>query len=831
MQNARTPGNSKRHTTAGILNSLFECSSEEAVIEQLLGATKSLTFQDARFYDAIFCPFKKRHFYVLRGATCEYPNVKIGYRILDATLDNESISRKYPVWEAWSSASRNLSEEKKHWIENLQLENQGWLDVPVLSGDRLVGLWALNREEGRQPSTDTKKMILAIASVAALKIVGLRQVRVAKFAHDIAHTSDLPDVTTSMGRALSQIGQAMNAEFIAYFSLDPVRGLLRKVAEVHCESNTNFRLVTDTRDTEYKIGEYLTGINWDNETYRFVPFLPFLEVDQPNLVNTSSLDLHTELGGRVTDSVIYHRINVPGAAPGLLRAINRLDKTGLLLTVAHQRTLEQLSYPFAQVISINDASTRLEALWIAVSSSLQELRLRGLDFNAVGTALKRMELSDVIVTIWREDDTLSEVWSNDTELLSKCRVHVESLNCPGIRAVVQTGVQRVDSLPKEIRALLHPTNATVVYIVPVIEAKSRRAQSELVLSLFLLQVLTANNGMQQIKEATEFWNQRPTLRNALDILGRLIGTLRELQRNRSLLYMAEEAIGIIGHEVRSPASRILSLSEELAQVTRKILMQNPDVHLSSVESIEVNPKGNVSVLKMDRPAQVLKWMSTVHRRLLSHCAGLKRVTDDAIRWARMSGRSLEVHFEPVSLREILLSAADELKNELAAKWFLHLDIADSINKVDHFNADAFLLRILLVNLLDNAIKYSHQRHGSYKSVVSIYVERQTSLIDINVTNWGFGIEESDYENIFESFYRSALRDRVHTVRGVGLGLPTCAKIVKVHNGDIKVKSVSTLDDPERRRAMEGFLTTFTVRLPTNMPQGVFNIDMSGQQKH
>ena len=92
---------------------------------------------------------------------------------------------------------------------------------------------------------------------------------------------------------------------------------------------------------------------------------------------------------------------------------------------------------------------------------------------------------------------------------------------------------------------------------------------------------------------------------------------------------------------------------------------------------------------------------------------------------------------------------------------------------------------------------------------------------------GLGIDASDYENIFSSFYRSKVRDRLHTVRGVGLGLRTCRKIVLLHRGTIDVKSLPTLSDPAKIEAKEGYETTFRVRLPSDLKAGRYDIDMSG----
>ena len=161
---------------------------------------------------------------------------------------------------------------------------------------------------------------------------------------------------------------------------------------------------------------------------------------------------------------------------------------------------------------------------------------------------------------------------------------------------------------------------------------------------------------------------------------------------------------------------------------------------------------------------------------------------------------------------------DELSKEIRERSPLRIEVKGGVQRTPPFVADPVLLHTLVFNLLSNAIKYTHSR-GDRDTVVTVTAEHQTNLVDLHITNWGLGIDRTDYTNIFSSFYRSKFRDRLHTVRGVGLGLATCRRIVRLHGGRIWVRSLPTLDDPERTAAMEGFETTFSVRLPTTLEPG------------
>lgn len=109
--------------------------------------------------------------------------------------------------------------------------------------------------------------------------------------------------------------------------------------------------------------------------------------------------------------------------------------------------------------------------------------------------------------------------------------------------------------------------------------------------------------------------------------------------------------------------------------------------------------------------------------------------------------------------------------------------------------DAVQIQQVLVNLIDNAEKYSDA-----DSPIRLEVSRQESAIEIRVTNRGEGIPAADLERIFDRFYRVQVR-RNHTVPGTGLGLPICKAFIEAHGGHLTAQS------------QPGIETTFSCVLP------------------
>ncbi|HEX9923968.1 MAG TPA: GAF domain-containing sensor histidine kinase [Anaerolineae bacterium] len=109
---------------------------------------------------------------------------------------------------------------------------------------------------------------------------------------------------------------------------------------------------------------------------------------------------------------------------------------------------------------------------------------------------------------------------------------------------------------------------------------------------------------------------------------------------------------------------------------------------------------------------------------------------------------------------------------------LTLDIEHNLPEI---MSDANRLKQVLVNLVDNAIKYS--KSGG---LVTIMVSFNEVRVQISVRDTGLGIAQNELEAVFDKFYRVPSHES--TARGSGLGLPIAKKIIEAHKGDIWVES-------------------------------------------
>ncbi len=141
----------------------------------------------------------------------------------------------------------------------------------------------------------------------------------------------------------------------------------------------------------------------------------------------------------------------------------------------------------------------------------------------------------------------------------------------------------------------------------------------------------------------------------------------------------------------------------------------------------------------------------------------------------------------------LTSDACEIAAAMAVDRQIAVDVAIRCRPV--VSGSTLHLRRVLLNLVENAIKYS-RRHGR----IDITLDRAGDRAVLSVADRGYGIPPADLPHVFEPFYR-ADPARSRATGGAGLGLAIVSQIVRLHAGDVSVTS-----EP-------GVGSCFTVHLP------------------
>jgi signal transduction histidine kinase len=187
-----------------------------------------------------------------------------------------------------------------------------------------------------------------------------------------------------------------------------------------------------------------------------------------------------------------------------------------------------------------------------------------------------------------------------------------------------------------------------------------------------------------------------------------------------------------------------------------------------------------------------------HRALELADGELKRIramVEELLTLAQMDSRQYSLEVAPTDLDEVIRSALASI--EAKANRFgieIHYDDSDA-GSGSRCVCDAQKIYQVLLNLLDNAIKYSDPG-----ARVDVRVLDDADSVTVRVSDTGVGIPEEDLPNLFDRFYRVD-KDRSRTTGGSGLGLAISKQIVEMHGGQLSVKSEVDAG------------STFDVRLP------------------
>jgi signal transduction histidine kinase len=171
---------------------------------------------------------------------------------------------------------------------------------------------------------------------------------------------------------------------------------------------------------------------------------------------------------------------------------------------------------------------------------------------------------------------------------------------------------------------------------------------------------------------------------------------------------------------------------------------------------------------------------------------LRRLIDSFLTFAQLD-RGRQFTLEPVEPSRLVETAVDTIRDRLPADCRLDLDIAPALPMVI---ADADALNTALVNLLENALKYT----AGEKRISVRASEDGNEFVRFDVTDNGIGIPAGEQRRIFRRFYRVDQRLSRETA-GVGLGLSIVELVMRAHRGSVAVQSAP------------GAGSTFTLRVP------------------
>jgi two-component system sensor histidine kinase KdpD len=151
---------------------------------------------------------------------------------------------------------------------------------------------------------------------------------------------------------------------------------------------------------------------------------------------------------------------------------------------------------------------------------------------------------------------------------------------------------------------------------------------------------------------------------------------------------------------------------------------------------------------------------------------LARLVSNLLDMTRLEGGNLRLQLVPHAIEDVVGAAFTVMERRMQGRG-VRTQIPPDLPPV---RVDGILIQEVLVNLIDNALKYSPAG-----SELEVRAAANDGMVRVSVCDRGPGLAPDEAERVFEKFYRGKAQGQT---AGVGLGLAICKSIVEAHGGKI-----------------------------------------------
>jgi len=258
----------------------------------------------------------------------------------------------------------------------------------------------------------------------------------------------------------------------------------------------------------------------------------------------------------------------------------------------------------------------------------------------------------------------------------------------------------------------------------------------------------------------------------------VIGIL--LNAGEAIIGFEEELISLIISECAFAFERVLLLSKE-SEARQRIEIEKQRSNLLRAISHDLRTPlttitGNAEILLNEK-------LDTKQHRIL--CEGIR---DDS-RWLfnivenLLSITKIEDGMQSIVLQpELLEDLIDEAIKHVDPDLSKHRLIIKLENDLQFVCVDAQMIMQVIINIVDNAVKYTPE-----KSTITISSRKIEHMVEISIADDGEGIADQRKEHIFDMSHPNQLNDSDNRRKGLGLGLSICQSIIALHGGTITIK--------------------------------------------
>ena len=244
------------------------------------------------------------------------------------------------------------------------------------------------------------------------------------------------------------------------------------------------------------------------------------------------------------------------------------------------------------------------------------------------------------------------------------------------------------------------------------------------------------------------------------LAGGIFLTYRNVSKEMALARLKSDFVSNVSHELRTPLALIRLYAETL------------------------------ELRRISSPEKHQEYYCIIRKESERLTALINNILD----FSRIEAGRKEYDFRETDMCELVRNTLDSYRYQIEQHGFM---FEEKIGEVPPLKVDREAMARSLVNLVNNALKYSQDR-----KYIGVNLYRENGSVKLEVIDQGIGIPVNEQQKIFEKFYRVG-DPLVHNTKGSGLGLSLVQHIARAHGGDISVDSTP------------GAGSKFTITLPVN----------------
>jgi two-component system sensor histidine kinase KdpD len=259
-----------------------------------------------------------------------------------------------------------------------------------------------------------------------------------------------------------------------------------------------------------------------------------------------------------------------------------------------------------------------------------------------------------------------------------------------------------------------------------------------------------------------------------------IGVLRILPRTSQLFTPEQMSLLVSCVNQLALALEVDRMQDNTRKKELKIKTEKARITLLEAISNDLNPPLKIIIsAAVTLKESEEKKTRTIGKNIDNEIEKLSQLNNNILRIIQLEFQDKKIYKKPVSLQEIIYIVIKASNKTLQARP-VHTHFPESLPDV---SVDKGLIQEVFMNLIDNAVKFTPPKSPL---TILVYVEPGKVVVSVEDTGPGIALDEKD--KLFEKFYRGK---QLTSVRGLGLGLAICHKIIVAHGGAIWVEN---LDD-------------------------------------